>query len=88
VLDGIHQGLRRCHLDLGLPWKVVAIHPIFAVALGLSVGRSAYPLVASIGSPVGLKSVLVARISPSGSCLASIRAAGIVERFVDLRRNP
>jgi hypothetical protein len=65
VLDGIHQGLRRCHLDLGLPWKVVvAIHPIFAVALELSVGRSAYPLVASIGSPVvGLISVLVAHIT-------------------------
>jgi hypothetical protein len=34
VLDGIRPG-RRCHLNLGLPWKVVAIHPIFAVALGL-----------------------------------------------------
>src|SRR5215213_11246001 len=54
VLDGIRPGLRRCHLNLGLPWKVVAIHPLFAVALGLSVRRSAYSLVASLGSPVGL----------------------------------
>src|SRR3712207_6232608 len=36
VLDGIRLGLRRCHLNLGLPWEVVvAIHPLFAVALGL-----------------------------------------------------
>jgi hypothetical protein len=62
VLDGIRPG-RRCYLNLGLPRKVVAIHPIFAVALGLSVGRSAYPLVASLGSPIGLKSVLVAQIA-------------------------
>ena len=41
VLDGIHPG-RRCHLNLGLPWRVVAIHQGIRSRLRtVSVGRLA-----------------------------------------------
>src|SRR5215211_1392189 len=61
--------------------------PLFAVALGLRASDAwlKNPLVASIGSPVGRSGTRGAE-PPSGSLTS--RAAGIVERIVDLRRNP
>jgi hypothetical protein len=87
VLDGIRPGLRRCHLDLGLPWK--EWWPYTNIRSRLRTERR------TLGLSIGRLSRLTCwsyryssswRRSPSGSL--ALTAAGIVERIVDLRCNP